>query len=299
MHHDDSDVTLNVCIGKEFGGATLTFCGSLFDNDTHRKHAHTYTHQRGRAVLHLGTHRHGADAITWGERYSLILWSKGPFRETERFKLGYAERMQRGTKGDAPDLVCLSYTHDPDFGEFQPYPHGKEAHPAARRRHLDRFSSAEAAGRATDLRQGGADDFRRRDWRAAAAKYESAAEYAAHAGRAAEPGALCALLLNEAQARLNLHEPSHAAHLCSRALELEPASVKGLYRRALAALEMREYGAAHVDLLAAARLEPGNRSVREKLELSREGSLAERTQEREMAAAMMRSVRSSESFSKS
>ena len=283
-----TDVTLNVCIGKEFGGATLTFCGSLFDNGTHRKHAHTYTHQLGRAVLHLGTHRHGADSITWGERYSLIVWSKGPFRETEAFKQRYADRMQQGTKGDAPDLVCLSYTHDPDYGEFQPYPHGKEPNPAARRRHLDRFSAAEAAGRAADLRQGGADDFRRKDWRAAAAKYESAVEYAAWAGRAAGPGAECALLLNEAQARLNLQQHDHAAHLCSRALEIEPASVKGLYRRALARLELREFGAARTDLVAAARLEPGNRSVREKLELSREAALAERAHERKIAAAMMR-----------
>ena len=27
MHTDDSDVTFNVCLGKEFTGAGLTFCG--------------------------------------------------------------------------------------------------------------------------------------------------------------------------------------------------------------------------------------------------------------------------------
>ena len=47
LHHDDSDVTLNVCLGKEFTGATLSFCGG-FGDSLHRKHTHTYTHQKGR-----------------------------------------------------------------------------------------------------------------------------------------------------------------------------------------------------------------------------------------------------------
>ena len=29
MHTDDSDVTFNVCLGKAFAGAGLTFCGVL------------------------------------------------------------------------------------------------------------------------------------------------------------------------------------------------------------------------------------------------------------------------------
>ena len=41
MHHDDSDVTLNVCLGKDFEGATLSFCGSIFDGKQHRRHTHT------------------------------------------------------------------------------------------------------------------------------------------------------------------------------------------------------------------------------------------------------------------
>lgn len=44
MHHDDSDVTLNVCLGREFTGATLSFCGG-FGHADHRKHIHTYHHQ--------------------------------------------------------------------------------------------------------------------------------------------------------------------------------------------------------------------------------------------------------------
>lgn len=76
MHHDDSDVTLNVCLGKEFTGATLTFCGG-FGSDDHRRKLHVYTHRVGRGVIHLGTHRHGADDIVSGERFNLIMCSTG------------------------------------------------------------------------------------------------------------------------------------------------------------------------------------------------------------------------------
>merc|ERR1712093_562299 len=66
MHEDDADVTLNVCLGKEFTASTLTFCGMLSEAD-HRQLQHTYAHVKGRAVIHLGRHRHGADNIGEGE----------------------------------------------------------------------------------------------------------------------------------------------------------------------------------------------------------------------------------------
>jgi hypothetical protein len=39
MHTDDSDVTVNVCLGREFEGAGLTFCGVVGQPD-HRKAQH-------------------------------------------------------------------------------------------------------------------------------------------------------------------------------------------------------------------------------------------------------------------
>lgn len=113
MHHDDSDVTLNVCLGKDFEGATLSFCGA-FGSAEHRKHVHTYTHRVGRAIIHLGSHRHGADNIVSGERYSLIMWSTGTYRETPEYKAMHSRNLH-GTDGE-PDRICLSYTHDPDYG---------------------------------------------------------------------------------------------------------------------------------------------------------------------------------------
>jgi hypothetical protein len=87
MHTDDADVTFNVCLGKNFTGAGLTFCGTLstahrvlcvlttslsagtIGTSGHRHFNHCYKHQKGVALMHLGNRRHGADDIESGERY--------------------------------------------------------------------------------------------------------------------------------------------------------------------------------------------------------------------------------------
>jgi hypothetical protein len=115
MHSDSSDVTLNVCLGREFDGATLTFCGCVGNLD-HRRRSHVYTHRIGRAVIHLGRQRHGADDIVSGERLGLILWNTSqPWRKTKE----YTRLRSRAEAEDPPDLVCLSYTHDSDYREFK------------------------------------------------------------------------------------------------------------------------------------------------------------------------------------
>jgi len=53
MHTDDSDVTLNVCLGEKFSGAGLTICGDV-GSPQHRIKSHTYEHVVGRGLLHLG-----------------------------------------------------------------------------------------------------------------------------------------------------------------------------------------------------------------------------------------------------
>ena len=95
MHTDDSDVTFNLCLGLEFTGAGLQFCGMAGAAD-HRKHRHSYFHRKaggsfqglfggqGRCVMHLGRRRHGADDITSGERLNLILWNhSSTYRSSE------------------------------------------------------------------------------------------------------------------------------------------------------------------------------------------------------------------------
>lgn len=74
MHTDDSDVTFNICLGLDFAGAGLQFCGTVGTAE-HRKHNFTYAHKKGHCIVHLGRQRHGADDITSGERLNLILWN--------------------------------------------------------------------------------------------------------------------------------------------------------------------------------------------------------------------------------
>ncbi|CAE7869748.1 ICU11 [Symbiodinium microadriaticum] len=118
MHEDDADVTLNVCLGREFAGATLTFCGLVTDAN-HRKMQYTYSHEKGRAVLHLGRQRHGADDIESGERVNFILWSVS---EKYRSSEAYQNHRLRSSSADPPDRICLSYTHDRDYTKFLPKP---------------------------------------------------------------------------------------------------------------------------------------------------------------------------------
>lgn len=123
MHTDDSDITWNICLGKEgFTGSGLTFCGRLADAD-HRQCKGHYSHVLGRALIHLGHHRHGADVITGGERHNLIIWCKNNnYRNSELFEA----RMRHYEKEiGPPDLQCLSYTHDRDYIAFKDYPAGK------------------------------------------------------------------------------------------------------------------------------------------------------------------------------
>jgi len=75
FHYDASEVTLNVCLGKEFEGGSLYFCGLLLDSTTHDENFE-YVHSPGKAILHQGKHCHGANPITMGERYNLIVWCK-------------------------------------------------------------------------------------------------------------------------------------------------------------------------------------------------------------------------------
>jgi len=75
FHFDDSDVTLNVCLGKQFTGGELYFKGLYFNPETHKEDL-SLGHTAGRGYIHLGQHRHGAQPITSGERYNLIVWGR-------------------------------------------------------------------------------------------------------------------------------------------------------------------------------------------------------------------------------
>ena len=112
MHTDDSDVTLNCCLGEAFEASGLTFCGDV-GTPGHRRRSHRYAHETGRAVMHLGRRRHGADDISSGHRVNLIMWN---YNDAYRASSAYRTRMltyQR--EGAAPDPECVSWTHDRDW----------------------------------------------------------------------------------------------------------------------------------------------------------------------------------------
>jgi hypothetical protein len=119
MHTDDSDITLNVCLGTEFEASGLTFCGD-FGAPDHRAASFQYQHIRGRGLLHLGRRRHGADDIQSGHRMNLIMWNHNrDYRATPAYRTQpyYKE-------SGSPDPVCISFTHDRDYeaivGEERP-----------------------------------------------------------------------------------------------------------------------------------------------------------------------------------
>jgi hypothetical protein len=78
FHVDDSEVTLNLCLGDDFSGAELVLLGRRCD--AHRQtpvlpgETLEIEHEPGRAVLHAGRHRHRVDPIRRGVRRNLIAW---------------------------------------------------------------------------------------------------------------------------------------------------------------------------------------------------------------------------------
>lgn len=82
FHVDDSEVTLNLCLGETFSGAELVMMGRRCD-----RHRQTpvepaelleIVHEPGQVVLHAGRHRHRVDPILRGRRLNLIGWLRSP-----------------------------------------------------------------------------------------------------------------------------------------------------------------------------------------------------------------------------
>lgn len=80
FHADDSEVTLNLCLGGEFQGSELVLRGARC-----LQHRQTpalpgelleFDHEPGTALLHLGAHRHEVEPLRRGRRRNLILWCR-------------------------------------------------------------------------------------------------------------------------------------------------------------------------------------------------------------------------------
>lgn len=106
-HMDDSDFTLNICLGRgTFSGSRLYFCTDANPTrprtpDVEQEDAaggvHWQMHQPGVGVAHPGIVWHGAECIGTGERWNLVLWcwkkDKEAGKET-RWRDGFYERLE-------------------------------------------------------------------------------------------------------------------------------------------------------------------------------------------------------------
>ena len=90
FHADDSEVTLNLCLGKRFTDGNLFFggvrCAHHLQSGVLPDEAVEVEHRVGHGLLHLGAHRHLARPITGGARSNLILWCRSSaFRQALRY----------------------------------------------------------------------------------------------------------------------------------------------------------------------------------------------------------------------
>ena len=94
FHMDDSEVTLNLCLGERFEGGELYFRGERcqWHRDAAWRHEECceVSHRPGVAYLHAGPNRHGTAPVTSGRRVNLIIWCRSRC---------YRER----TQGSCPD----------------------------------------------------------------------------------------------------------------------------------------------------------------------------------------------------
>ncbi|XP_025815779.1 uncharacterized PKHD-type hydroxylase At1g22950 isoform X1 [Panicum hallii] len=120
FHVDDSEVTLNVCLGKQFSGGELYFrgirCENHVNSETQHEEMYDYTHIPGQAVLHHGRHRHGARAISSGLRINLLLWCRSSvFREMKKYQkdfptwCGECQREKRGRQSQCVKATKMAF----------------------------------------------------------------------------------------------------------------------------------------------------------------------------------------------
>ncbi|KAG2589013.1 hypothetical protein PVAP13_5NG352100 [Panicum virgatum] len=120
FHVDDSEVTLNVCLGKQFSGGELYFrgirCENHVNSETQHEEMYDYTHIPGQAVLHRGRHRHGARAISSGLRINLLLWCRSSvFREMKKYQkdfptwCGECQREKRGRQSQCVKATKMAF----------------------------------------------------------------------------------------------------------------------------------------------------------------------------------------------
>uniref|UniRef100_A0A7S3ZBX5 Fe2OG dioxygenase domain-containing protein n=1 Tax=Lotharella globosa TaxID=91324 RepID=A0A7S3ZBX5_9EUKA len=120
FHRDDSEVTLNLCMGRKFKGGDLYFggvrCLKHQQVPPTKEEEVTVGHEAGYALLHLGAHRHAAKHIEDGHRENLILWCRS---ETYR-KRSTDQRCNPWCGCHAPTVAAPCGTNNPQTSTTDP-----------------------------------------------------------------------------------------------------------------------------------------------------------------------------------
>ncbi|TKS78099.1 2-oxoglutarate and iron-dependent oxygenase domain-containing protein 2 [Collichthys lucidus] len=74
-HYDNSEVTLNVSLGKDFTEGNLYF-GDMKQVPLNETECSEVEHRVTEGLLHRGQHMHGALPISSGQRWNLIIWMR-------------------------------------------------------------------------------------------------------------------------------------------------------------------------------------------------------------------------------
>lgn len=75
FHMDQSDVTLNLCLGKKWTGGNVYYRGVRNSpNKSEELENVEFAHEVGSAMFHVGQHWHGATTLTSGERHNVVMW---------------------------------------------------------------------------------------------------------------------------------------------------------------------------------------------------------------------------------
>ncbi|CAG2173196.1 unnamed protein product, partial [Oppiella nova] len=77
-HFDNSEVTLNVCLGKEFAGSEVYFANFRTERRVSAAEAAVTAveHRPGVGLIHLGQQMHGTLPVSDGERQNLVVWMR-------------------------------------------------------------------------------------------------------------------------------------------------------------------------------------------------------------------------------
>lgn len=76
-HSDDSEVTLNCCLGEDdFEGGSVQFYGLRGTQAEGKLLGEVERPDVGKAIIHAGRHVHAVTDVTAGNRYALIVWTR-------------------------------------------------------------------------------------------------------------------------------------------------------------------------------------------------------------------------------